>query len=169
MDPHDYNAWKESGVAGTLKAFWAAVKAATDYQCGVKKVFLTGVAPLLLTDLSGCGFNIATNVSFLPRFAAVCGLTKDDVKDALGLLYGADGEKAQKHLEKLEEYTNGYHFCNKKSVPKVSNPATVMWYLQVIFLKQLVLNPVLSSFSTHNNSEANRQTLSILRILKSPR
>ena len=98
-----------------------------------------------------------------------CGLTKDDVKDALGLLYGADEEKAQKHLENLEEYANGYHFCNTRSVPKVFNSATVMGYLQVIFLKQLVLNPVLSSFSTHNNSEANRQTLSILRILKSPR
>jgi len=37
MDPHDYNACKGSGVAGALKAFWAAVKAASCYQYGIQK------------------------------------------------------------------------------------------------------------------------------------
>jgi len=137
MDPHDYIAWKGSGVAGALKAFWAAVKAATCYQYGIQKVSLTGIAPFLLTHLCA-GFNIAENGSFLPHFSEVCGLTTDGVKDAVGLLYGADEEKAQKHLEKLEEYTYGYRFSNTESVPKVFNPAIVMWYLEVIFLKQLV-------------------------------
>jgi len=169
MDPHDRNAWKGSGVAGALKSFWAAVKAATDDQYGINKVFLTGISPLLLTDLSGCGFNIAQNISFLPEFATVCGLTKDDVTNALRLLFKNDEEMVQEHLAKLEKYTNGYHFSNSETVPTVFNPDTVMWYLDVIFLKQLVLEPVLISFSAYANPEANRQALSILRIPKSRR
>jgi len=169
MDPHDRNAWKGSGVAGALIAFWSAVKAVTSYRYGVRKVFLTGISPLLLTHWTGVGFNIAENISFHPHFARVCGLTKDDVMDALRLLFKNDEEKVQEHLAKLEKYTNGYHFSNLKTVPTVFNPDTVMWYLKVIFLKQLVLNPVLISFSTQANTEANRQTLSILRIPKSRR
>ena len=173
MDPHDRNAWEGSGVAGALKSFWAAVKAATRYRKGVRKVFLTGISPLLLTHLSA-GFNIAENISFDPHFATVCGLTKHDVLGALRLVFKNDKEKVQEekvqeHLAKLEKYTNGYHFCNFETVPTVFNPDTVMWYLKVIFLKQLVLNPVLISFSTQANTEANRQTLSILRIPKSRR
>jgi len=50
----------------------------------IKKIFITGIAPLLLSDTGG-GFNIAQNISFEPQFAAVCGLTTDDVKDTLRL------------------------------------------------------------------------------------
>ena len=83
------------------------------------------------------------NISFHPHFARVCGLTKDDVMDALRLLFKNDEEKVQEHLAKLEKYTNGYHFSNWGTVPTIFNPDTVMWYLKVIFLKQLVLNLVL--------------------------
>ena len=134
MDPHDRNAWKGTGVAGALKSFWAAVKAATDDRYGVRKVFLTGISPLLLTHLSA-GFNIAQNISFLPHVATVCGLTKHDVLGALRLVFKNDEEKVHEHLAKLEKYANGYHFSNLKNVPTVFNPQTVMWYLQVIYLK----------------------------------
>ena len=63
----------------------------------------------------------------------MCGLTKDDVKDTLRLICGGGKEKAEKHLAELQEYANGYHFSNLESVPKVFNPETVMWYLDVIF------------------------------------
>ena len=138
MDPHDYNAWRGSGIANTLRAFWSAVKSATTVRCGIKKVFITGITPLLLSDMNS-GFNIAENISFDSNFATICGLTTDDVVAALKLLCKEDEEMVEEHLAKLQYYTNGYHFCNTKSVPKVFNTNTVMWYLQVMFLKQLVL------------------------------
>jgi len=55
------------------------------------------------------------------------------------VLYKEDEEMVKEHLAKLQYYTNGYHFSNTKSVPKVFNTDTVMWYLEVMFLKQLVL------------------------------
>ena len=131
MDPNDYHAWR-----GTLKAFWGAVKAATEYAYGVDKVFITGIAPLLLSG-NMSGFNIAENISFDPLFAKVCGLTNDDVVATLELFCKGDEEKVQKHLVELQKYASGYHFCNKESVPKVFNPETVMWYLDVIIVKQL--------------------------------
>jgi len=136
MDPHDYEAWRGSGIAGTLKAFWSAVKAATTKRYGVKNVFITGISPLLLSDI-GSGFNIASNISFKPRFETVCGLTTDDVEDILKLFYKGNEEMVQKHFAELEKYANGYHFSNIKSGHKVFNPGTVMWYLDVIFLNSL--------------------------------
>jgi len=147
MDPNDYHAWRGSRVAGVLKGFWSAVKAAGTHRYGMRKIFMTGIAPLLLSG-NMYGFNIGQNISFEPRFATVCGLTKDDVVATLRLFCKGDEEKVQKHLVELQKYANGYHFCDKESVPKVFNPETVMWYLDVIIVKQLVLNPVLISFST---------------------
>ena len=166
MDPNDYHAWRGSGVAGTLKAFWSAVKAATGDDYGVDKIFMTGITPLLLSG-NMIGFNISRNISFDPLFATVCGLTKDDVVATLRHFCKEDEEKVQKHLAELQKYANGYHFCNEESVPKVFNPETIMWYLDVIIVNQLVLNPVLISFSTQAKPET-RPPLSMLRIPKSP-
>jgi hypothetical protein len=138
MDPHDYNAWRGSGIANTVRAFWSTVKSATTDKYRIRKVFITGITPLLLND-GYSGFNIAQNISFLPNFATICGLTTDDVVAILKLLYKEDEEMVKEHLAKLQYYTHGYHFSNTKSVPKVFNTDTVMWYLQVMFLKQLVL------------------------------
>ena len=138
MDPHDYNAWRGSGIANTVRAFWSKVKSATTDEYCITKVFITGITPLLLSDMYS-GFNIAQNISFYPNFATICGLTTDDVVALLKLLYKEDEEMVKEHLAKLQYYTNGYHFSNTKSVPKVFNTDTVMWYLQVMFLKQLVL------------------------------
>jgi hypothetical protein len=138
MDPHDYHAWRRSGVTNSLRPFWRAVKAATADKYGIEKAFITGTTPLLLNDFNR-GFNIAQEISFDPNFASLCGLTTDDVVAALKLLCKEDEEKVEEHLAKLEYYTNGYHFSSTESVPKVFNPETVMWYLDVIFVKQLVL------------------------------
>jgi hypothetical protein len=130
MDPHDY-AWRGSGVADSLHAFWSAVKAVTTYQYGIQKAFITGITPLLLNN-GYSGFNIAQNISFDSNFASLCGLTTDDVVAALKLLCKGDEKKVEEHLAKLEYYTNGYHFSRTEPVPKVFNPEIVMWYLDVI-------------------------------------
>jgi len=166
MDPRDYQTWRGSGIAGTVQAFWSAVKAVM-YPHGVKKVFITGITPLQLSDM-GSGFNIARNISFEPRFATVCGLTTDDVEDTLRLFCKGDEEKVKKHLTELQKYANGYHFSNKESVPKVFNPDTVMWYLDVISLTAY-FEPGADYFSAPARGEAERPPLSMLRIPKSPR
>ena len=130
---YDYHAWEESRVVSDLKRFWNTVEAATR-NGSVPKIFVTGIAPLLLHGKWG-GFDMGqniSNISFLPRFATVCGLTKDDVVATLRHFCKEDEEKVQKHLTELQKYANGYHFCNEESVPKVFNPETIMWYLDVI-------------------------------------
>ena len=119
--------WKPSG---------SAVKAATVHNYGVKNLFITGISPLLLSDMGG-GFNISENISFEPDFATVCGMTEDDIVATLRLFYKGDEEKAEKHLAELQKYANSYHFSNIESGPKVFNPYIVMWYLDVIFLNSL--------------------------------
>jgi len=116
MDSLDCNAWRGSGIENTLKAFGSTVKSATTGDYCLEKVFISGI---LLSDVQS-GFNIAENISFHPNFATLCGLTTDDVVAALKLLCKEDAEMVEEHHVKLQYYTNGYHFCNTKSVPRSS-------------------------------------------------
>ena len=51
MNPHNPRSWSDSNAANLLKGFWSAVKASKEADYGIKKVYMTGVTPLLLSDL----------------------------------------------------------------------------------------------------------------------
>ncbi|KAF8247351.1 hypothetical protein K440DRAFT_303153 [Wilcoxina mikolae CBS 423.85] len=132
MNPTDPLSWSGTEVASNLKSFWSAVKhcMGVNHNRGLKKTFITGVTPLLLTQYSS-GFNIAQNISFDPGFSTMCGITKSDVLAALKLVCD-DQEKVDQCLRELTFYTNGYHFCGETTVPTVFNTETVIWYLKAI-------------------------------------
>jgi Predicted AAA-ATPase len=127
MDPHDPKSWSNSKPYSILKAFWTNVKAGKSTY-GIQKVYITGVTPLLISDLIS-GANDQENISFSPRISTICGLTRSDVLEALRII--CNEEDAQKHLRELEYYTNGYHFCQERSVERVFNTQTVLSYLEV--------------------------------------
>jgi hypothetical protein len=109
MDPHDPRSWSDTEPFRVLKAFWSTVKAGEKSDYGIKKVYITGVTPLLLSDLIS-GANDQENISFSPRMATICGLTQSDVLGALKVICNNE-EEVQKHFKELQYYTNGYHFC----------------------------------------------------------
>jgi hypothetical protein len=127
MDPHDSKPWSHSEPFRVLKAFWSNVKAGKS-RYGIKKVYITGVTPLLMSDpISGA--NDQENISLSPRISTICGLTRSDVLGALRVI--CNEEDVQKHLRELEYYTNGYHFCQERSVERVFNTQTALSYLEV--------------------------------------
>jgi hypothetical protein len=128
MDPHDPTPWTNSKPFRVLKAFWTNVKAGKS-RYGIQKVYITGVIPLLLGDLIS-GANDQENITFSPRTSTICGLTRSDVLGALKAICN-DEEEVQKHLRELEYYTNGYHFCQERSVERVFNTQTALSYLEV--------------------------------------
>src|SRR5436190_2069978 len=85
MNPHNPRSWSDSNAANLLKGFWSAVKASKEADYGIKKVYMTAVTPLLLSDLTS-GANEQEHVSFAPRFSTSCGLTRSDVLGALDVL-----------------------------------------------------------------------------------
>src|SRR5436190_22424288 len=123
MNPHDPMSWSNTEHSRVLKSFWSNVKAGKKSRYGIQKVYITGVTPLLLSDLIS-GANDQQNISFSPRISAICGLTRSDVLEALRVICDNE-EEIQKHLEELQHYANGYHFCQERSVEPVFNTQTV--------------------------------------------
>ena len=129
MDSYDPRSWSDSEPFGILKNFWTAVKAGKKSNYGIKKVYITGVTPLLLSDLIS-GANDQDNISFNPDFSTLCGLTRSDVLGALKVICNNE-EEVQKHFKELQHHANGYHFCQEQSVDPVFNTQTALSYLQV--------------------------------------
>jgi hypothetical protein len=119
---------------GFVRSFYAALKAGTA-SGAVARIFITGVAPLLLDDLSS-GFNIASNVSNRPRLNTLAGFTHADVDRAVGLLLADDPALAAdpdlgdhgRLLETLEDYYDGYRFSDGAK-ERVFNADMVLYFL----------------------------------------
>ena len=129
MNPHDPMSWSNTEHSRVLKAFWSNVKAGNKSRYGIQKVYITGVTPLLLSDLIS-GANDQENTSFSPRISTICGLTRSDVLGALRAICSNE-EEVQKHFKELQHHTNGYHFCQQRCVEPVFNTQTALSYLQV--------------------------------------
>ena len=128
MDPHDPRSWSNTEPFILLKAFWSNVKAGKSAR-GIKKVYITGVTPLLLSDLISGGSD-QENISFSSQISTICGLTQSDVLEALRIICD-DEEEVQKHFKELKRHANGYHFCDERRVDPVFNTQTALSYLQV--------------------------------------
>ncbi|KIX00687.1 uncharacterized protein Z518_09752 [Rhinocladiella mackenziei CBS 650.93] len=99
MDPHDPKTWSETESFYLLKAFWSNVKAARSLY-GIRKTYITGVTPLLLSGLTS-GANDLENTSFIPELSTICGLTRSDVLNALRVICH-NKEDIQRHFRELE-------------------------------------------------------------------
>jgi len=127
----------ESIVRGTgfVRAFYAALKAGTA-SGAVARMFITGVSPILLDDLSS-GFNIITHVSQHPQFNTLAGFTRADVERAVDeFLAGNTALAADPRLTDragllatLEEHYNGYRFA-EKAEERVFNSDLVLYFLR---------------------------------------
>jgi hypothetical protein len=129
IDPHDPGSWKNSEAFSVIEAFWSNVKAGGKSAYGIRKVYITGVIPLLLNGLTPDG-NYQENISFDPWVSNICGLTRSDVREALRVICNNE-EEVQKHLDELQYHANGYHFCQQRSIDPVFNTQTALSYLQV--------------------------------------
>jgi len=98
-------------------------------------MFVTGVSPLMLDDLSS-GFNIATHASLDIGLSALAGFTRSDTERAVDELLGARTEfktspglsDRSELLRILEENYNGYRFSPKAS-ERVFNSDMVLYFL----------------------------------------
>jgi hypothetical protein len=129
MDPNDPRSWSDTEPFRVLKAFWSTVKAGRKSDYGIRKVYITGVTPLLLSGLTS-GANEQENISFVPEMSTICGLTRPDVLEALRVICNSE-EEVQEHFKELQHHANGYHFCQQQSVTPVFNTQTALSYLHV--------------------------------------
>jgi len=116
------------GDTGFVRAFYEVIKAKLEENNPVlERFFATGVAPVTLDSLTS-GFNIATKITNNPLFTAMCGLTEDEVKQAIEMA-GIEGEDKEKTFNKMKENYDGYKFSEENNI-HVFNTTLVMYYLR---------------------------------------
>ena len=128
------------GGMGFVRSFYAALKAGTRTGA-LARMFITGVSPILLDDLSS-GFNILTHASLWPQLDTMAGFTRQDVERALDI-FVADrpdlasdpriGDRARL-LSVLEHYYNGYRF-SPYATERVFNSDLVLYFLSEILTR----------------------------------
>ncbi len=130
------------GADGPFKRLMKQVKAATEGR-GVERLFLTGVTPLVLSDLTS-GLNIAENVSLVPALNALCGFTEGEVR---GLVEDIAAERGgdfslDEARDVLRTWYNGYRFAAgtaaevaadtaaEVAADRVYNPTLALYFLK---------------------------------------
>ncbi len=98
---------------GSVRLFYNLLKDATAGNgCAIDRIFITGVSPLCLSDVTS-GFNIAANISTDARFNAMAGFSSSEVHDML--MYYADAcaiprQKAEDQFPLMKSYYDNYCF-----------------------------------------------------------
>lgn len=107
-----------------MRNFYSPLKACDPY---LRFVFITGITKFSQLSLFS-ELNNITNISLLPRFAGVCGITKEELAgqmdDDVRVLADNLGIDKTQMFEKLAEYYDGYHFSWPSS--DVFNPYSLL-------------------------------------------
>ncbi len=97
---------------GFVRFFYNVLKSATTGTGAIDRIFLTGVSPLCLSDVTS-GFNIAANLSTTRRFNAMVGFTETEVRNMLMYYAEADAispKDAEAQLPLMKSYYDNYCF-----------------------------------------------------------
>ena len=116
--------------SGFYRSFFAALKAGTSRAGSIERLFVTGVSPVTMDDVTS-GFNIGTNVSLEARFNEMLGFTDDEVRRVLATYHrlGALRENPDEALAIMREWYNGYRFA-QEAERDVYNTDMVLHYLR---------------------------------------
>lgn len=119
---HDPNLLRE--FREVMREFYAPLKAADEH---LRFVFLTGITKFSQLSIFS-ELNNLKDVSLDPRFAAICGITQEEVTcqlapDVEGLA-GSLNVSRDEALRRLKENYDGYHFAEPS--PDVYNPFSLL-------------------------------------------
>jgi len=115
---------------GSLKTVFKAVKALGSGG-GLEKVFITGVSPVVLSDITS-GYNIAENIYLRAELNDLCGLREDEIAAMVQEIL-TDGHlseaSAAEALRMMRAFYNGYSFSPGEPTG-VYNPTLTFYFLK---------------------------------------
>ena len=117
---------------GMLKTIFKVVKAGMEGR-GLGRLFITGVSPLVLSDITS-GFNVAKNISLWPQFNDLCGFWESEVAAALTQVGGQcqlSAAKVQEALTIMRTFYDGYSFYYE-AAPNLYNPTLALYFLDYL-------------------------------------
>lgn len=104
--------------------FYAPIKANDEY---IRFAFITGITKFSQLSIFSAINNLA-NISMDPEFAAICGITKEELTTTLNqdieLMAEHNGVSKEEMARMLQENYDGYHFT--RNSPDIFNPFSLM-------------------------------------------
>jgi hypothetical protein len=117
---------------GVLKTLFKNVKAAMG-EGRLDRVFITGVSPMLLSDLTS-GFNTASDISLERQMHDLCGFTEAEISNLVqqvGVGCSFTPEKSEETRQLMRTFYNGYTF--RHDAPGVIyNPTLSLYFLDAL-------------------------------------
>jgi hypothetical protein len=117
---------------GTLKALFKAIKAASAGQ-GLDRVFITGVSPVVLSDLTS-GYNVVKIIYLHPHFNDLCGFWEAEIEQTLRQVVDVCGwppAMAGQALAMMRTFYNGYTFSYGQQ-GLVYNPTLALYFMEYL-------------------------------------
>ncbi len=122
---HSWKTPQHTPCTNIYKAVFAILKSQDLHE---KFVFITGITKFTQISLFSV-LNNLSNISFEPEYAAICGITKDEVvenfKPEIEKLGAYEGWDFDESVAQLKAYYDGYHFSRKNMVD-VFNPFSLI-------------------------------------------
>lgn len=115
---------------GAFKTIFKAIKAGSTGQ-GLARVFITGVSPVVLSDVSS-GYKIAEYIDLQPDFHDMCGFREAEITCILTQMVSADelrADQIHEALIMLRAFYNGYRF-SLDDEESIYNPTLVFYFLK---------------------------------------
>ena len=122
---HSWKTPQHEACTAIYREVFAILKADDKYE---KFVFITGITKFTQISLFSV-LNNLSNISFEPEYAAICGITKEEVlrdfKPEINKLATSKGWTFDEAVAQLTAYYDGYHFCHENMVD-VFNPFSLI-------------------------------------------
>ena len=122
---HSWKTPNHEACRDIYRDVFAILKADDKYE---KFVFITGITKFTQISLFS-GLNNLSNISFEPEYAAICGITKEEVvkdfKPEIEKMAEIEGWTFDETVAQLKAYYDGYHFSRRNMVD-VFNPFSLI-------------------------------------------
>ena len=122
---HSWKTTYHDECTRVYKNVFAVLKSATDYE---KFIFITGITKFTQISLFSV-LNNMTNISFLPEYATLCGITEKELEanfsSEVKMLGEVNGWEYEEAHQRLKEYYDGYHFSRNK-MTDIYNPYSLV-------------------------------------------
>lgn len=122
---HSWKTPEHEKCTEVYREVFAILKADDEYE---RLVFITGITKFTQISLFSV-LNNLTNISFLPEYATICGITEqeigDNFKPELEKMAEVNGWTMQQTHDKLKDYYDGYHFSYRNMVD-IFNPYSLI-------------------------------------------
>ena len=122
---HSWKTPEHEKCTEVYREVFAILKADDEYE---KIVFITGITKFTQISLFSV-LNNLTNISFLPEYATICGITEqeigDNFKPELEKMAEVNEWTLQQTHDRLKDYYDGYHFSRRNMVD-IYNPYSLI-------------------------------------------